>query len=278
LFSATERRSVAAPVPVDGSRVAHDGVSPAVHRHPPAPRARSRRRRPDRRTPNCLARGGTRTRPGSRRSSALQERSNPCVVRYLRKMPPRSPPCRCPIRRQIPERQSNRPGSWRSIDSRSEPQPSTIPCLRQDRTRKWQPKRCRCRTETSTSAAAIRSRPTPPGMRVERHPWRDGSWQRRPHYGETGASPQRRRAESLSGNARKLNAAVGGMFSRTANREPRTANREKKKPVTESSNGLFRGNTPGSDLLSHTLSHAVPSAVEGLTSVFGMGTGVTPLL
>ena len=37
-------------------------------------------------------------------------------------------------------------------------------------------------------------------------------------------------------------------------------------------------NTPGSDLLSHTVTHAVPSAVEGLTAVFGMGTGVTPLL
>jgi cell pole-organizing protein PopZ len=36
-------------------------------------------------------------------------------------------------------------------------------------------------------------------------------------------------------------------------------------------------NTPGSDLLSHAVSHAVPSAVESLTSVFGMGTGVTPL-
>ena len=33
--------------------------------------------------------------------------------------------------------------------------------------------------------------------------------------------------------------------------------------------------TPGSDLLSHAPSHAVPSAVAGLTSVFGMGTGVT---
>ena len=32
---------------------------------------------------------------------------------------------------------------------------------------------------------------------------------------------------------------------------------------------------PGSDLLSHTPAHAVPSAVAGLTSVFGMGTGVT---
>ena len=37
-------------------------------------------------------------------------------------------------------------------------------------------------------------------------------------------------------------------------------------------------NTPGGDLLSHTVAHAVPSAVEGLTAVFGMGTGVTPLL
>src|SRR5581483_4913489 len=38
--------------------------------------------------------------------------------------------------------------------------------------------------------------------------------------------------------------------------------------------GLRRDNA-GSDLLSHTVSHAVPSAVSGLTSVFGMGTGVT---
>jgi hypothetical protein len=38
------------------------------------------------------------------------------------------------------------------------------------------------------------------------------------------------------------------------------------------------GNNPGSDLLSHAVSHAVPSAVAGLTSVFGMGTGVTLLL
>ena len=32
----------------------------------------------------------------------------------------------------------------------------------------------------------------------------------------------------------------------------------------------------GSDLLSHTASRAVPSALVGLTTVFGMGTGVTP--
>jgi hypothetical protein len=32
----------------------------------------------------------------------------------------------------------------------------------------------------------------------------------------------------------------------------------------------------GSDLLSHTVARAVPSALEGLTTVFGMGTGVAP--
>jgi hypothetical protein len=41
--------------------------------------------------------------------------------------------------------------------------------------------------------------------------------------------------------------------------------------------GLFRY-IPGSDLLSHAPAHAVPSAVADLTSVFGMGTGVTLLL
>jgi hypothetical protein len=34
--------------------------------------------------------------------------------------------------------------------------------------------------------------------------------------------------------------------------------------------------TPGSDLLSHAVTSAVPSALEGFTAVFGMGTGVAP--
>ncbi len=33
---------------------------------------------------------------------------------------------------------------------------------------------------------------------------------------------------------------------------------------------------PGSDLLSHGVPATVPSALKGLTSVFGMGTGVSP--
>ena len=35
-------------------------------------------------------------------------------------------------------------------------------------------------------------------------------------------------------------------------------------------------NIPGDDLLSHDLAVIVSSALESLTSVFGMGTGVTP--
>ena len=35
---------------------------------------------------------------------------------------------------------------------------------------------------------------------------------------------------------------------------------------------------PGDDLLSHTVTRAVPSALKGLTAVFGKGTGVTPSL
>jgi hypothetical protein len=47
-----------------------------------------------------------------------------------------------------------------------------------------------------------------------------------------------------------------------------------KKPAQEKlSSGL--SNNPGDFLLSHTVTRAVPSAPAGLTSVFGMGTGVT---
>ena len=37
----------------------------------------------------------------------------------------------------------------------------------------------------------------------------------------------------------------------------------------------FALNNPGGFLLSHAVARAVPSAPRGLTSVFGMGTGVT---
>ena len=47
-------------------------------------------------------------------------------------------------------------------------------------------------------------------------------------------------------------------------------------PVIRKIQGFER--IPGDVLLSHIVSHAVPSALKSLTSVFGMGTGVTSLL
>src|SRR5262249_36649344 len=58
---------------------------------------------------------------------------------------------------------------------------------------------------------------------------------------------------------------------------PTTCCRRTRKSPRTGARGLVRF-TAGSDLLSHAVSHTVPSAVAGLTSVFGMGTGVTLLL
>src|SRR6185312_13282586 len=49
---------------------------------------------------------------------------------------------------------------------------------------------------------------------------------------------------------------------------------QKEKAIQISLNGLCF--YAGDDLRSHTLSRAVPSALRGLTSVFGMGTGGSP--
>src|SRR5271155_4022609 len=50
---------------------------------------------------------------------------------------------------------------------------------------------------------------------------------------------------------------------------------EIKKAAPTNRSGLLNFN-PGSDLRSHAVTSAVSSALRGLTSVFGMGTGVTP--
>ena len=63
----------------------------------------------------------------------------------------------------------------------------------------------------------------------------------------------------------------GGQTRKARERpEPKTAKRPPKGP--------FRCKKSGGVLLSQADSSQVPSALEGLTSVFGMGTGVTPLL
>ena len=49
---------------------------------------------------------------------------------------------------------------------------------------------------------------------------------------------------------------------------------QKEKPADFSA-GFFKL-IPGNDLLSRTVTSTVPLALRGLTSVFGMGTGVSP--
>src|SRR5688572_19993382 len=51
---------------------------------------------------------------------------------------------------------------------------------------------------------------------------------------------------------------------------------KKKNPERKNSLGVLRG--AGGGLLSRDLSIGVPSALQGLTTVFGMGTGVAPAL
>ena len=52
---------------------------------------------------------------------------------------------------------------------------------------------------------------------------------------------------------------------------------DKKNPESETDSGFYLKEF-GGVLLSHTAAHAVPSALKSLTSVFGMGTGVTSSL
>ena len=82
--------------------------------------------------------------------------------------------------------------------------------------------------------------------------------------------------DSLDADTARVDGISHGSLLRTGryhSLESEAAEKETARFVVERS-GLVQIN-PGSDLLSHTPAHAVPSAVAGLTSVFGMGTGVT---
>ena len=66
-------------------------------------------------------------------------------------------------------------------------------------------------------------------------------------------------------------------LSRRALQEPFAALGAQQKEGAPLSKSPLNG-IPGSVLLSHKVTQAVPSALEGLTAVFGMGTGVSPPL
>jgi hypothetical protein len=54
--------------------------------------------------------------------------------------------------------------------------------------------------------------------------------------------------------------------------------KNKKGIVSDALFNVIYNCNPGNALLSHTVTHAVPSAMKSLTSVFGMGTGVSSSL
>ena len=68
------------------------------------------------------------------------------------------------------------------------------------------------------------------------------------------------------------------MYFHLENTKKSCADKESKKnPVSRNIDGISKDKS-GIVLLSHTVTHIVPSAPQGLTSLFGMGRGVTPAI
>ncbi len=91
---------------------------------------------------------------------------------------------------------------------------------------------------------------------------------------------QKATTDESAGLRRRKSLSTSGLFGDKTRSNPargRDKSRpyeETKKPADLAISGLLIN--PGSVLLSHSLAAAVSSALEDLTSVFGMGTGVTP--
>src|SRR6266403_6303291 len=90
--------------------------------------------------------------------------------------------------------------------------------------------------------------------------------------GQTDKRPQAGFSSKDVGSERPR--SVGGVFGFQSTDKWLGGQQETRKPAQVTLSGL-RSNNPGGFLLSHAVARAVPSAPRGLTSVFGMGTGVT---
>ena len=93
---------------------------------------------------------------------------------------------------------------------------------------------------------------------------------------ESGASQPRYRRTQRASKPKRNHQLVpderGGEAATMRSRAPH----KKGCPIPQESSSLE--GFPGDDLLSHAVAHAVPSALRSLTTVFGMGTGVTSSL
>ncbi len=124
-----------------------------------------------------------------------------------------------------------------------------------------------------------------PALSGSRHPPPGGAADQRSAttHGPTPAEDQlggRCRCDGRRGDRRLENGrGVPWDESYFRNREARRGQKAGSRPENEKRTARRRSSSKaksGGDLLSQAVSHQVPSAREGLTSVFGMGTGVTP--
>ena len=130
--------------------------------------------------------------------------------------------------------------------------------------------RCRRRSRGSRTSCALSSR------RAVRSR-RDSSVRRtRPVGAETGVANCGQPSGDVDncGRRRRIAGSDGAMCVR-GEKSRRTVGTKKWAPAV-GGGPLLYGLNVGGDLLSHTLASAVPSALEGLASGFGMGPGVPP--
>ena len=90
-------------------------------------------------------------------------------------------------------------------------------------------------------------------------------------HGATERKKPRESCEGPTGLSARLEQRVSA-YARDA--EKKETERETPRESLGDARGF--GNKPGNDLLSHARARAVPSALEGLTSEFGMGSGMAP--
>src|SRR5260221_9056972 len=79
----------------------------------------------------------------------------------------------------------------------------------------------------------------------------------------------------LASLSKQGGAAIAPPWTPARYKWPRAAQKQKPRPLPAEARSHEEKN-PGNVLLSHQATLTVPSALEGLTTVFGIGTGVTP--
>ncbi len=164
---------------------------------------------------------------------------------------------------------SDRPRSLRTHVPRERPNPS----LRSARSvlYAWPARSCCSRTTTRSTGRSARTSPATPCIPTERR-CAEGCARRRP-----GQIPAPAQPCLICGRVGARRGA-GCRASSAARHEPRRSARARPQPIIDDGppEGGPRVEKTGGVLLSQALAGQVPSALRGLTALFGMGRGVSP--